>query len=79
MEDDSLKSEDDETQKKSKTDSQQKKDEDNKSLTDEESLMKEKSIEIIHYLTPETEHKLKKYLKEGETQLTDIELQKRRK
>ena len=48
-------------------------------MSDDKSMMKEKSIEVVHYLTAENENKLKKYLKEGETHITDVEFQKRRK
>ena len=74
LEDDSLKSDDETKSKKSKKDSQQEKDkEDSHSHSDEEKHMCARPLEIIHYLTPETEFKLKRYLKDGETQLTDIE------
>ena len=37
------------------------------------------SLELIHYLGKEGDEKIKRYLKTGETFITDDELQKRRK
>ena len=33
-----------------------------------------RSIEVIHYLTDENAHRFKRYMKEGETHITDDEL-----
>ena len=45
----------------------------------EKSKEENKNAPVIHYLSAETEYKIKRYLKEGETWITDEDLQKRRK